>query len=268
VTHLLASDACPREAQESGSFLVAKSILADRWPLWEEGVQEWVSGQMKLWYATPDHSGSILPLPVAPTEKCDPSLTPGRLTKPTLEILSPEEDGSATYPAFRPKLRYHVGSRIREIRFAIDGKHVAVRAAAPFDEPLRVPRSIDRGGLHRLEVTIVDEYYNTVTESVRFRFGDGGSGLSISLVSPADGSVVSQEGTLSIRAEVQDDSGTLKYVQFYLDDLLLTTKPREPFTLDYDVTVTTGTYRLRAVATDLAGKTTEDSVSITVTGPE
>ncbi|OIO54727.1 hypothetical protein AUJ46_02350 [Candidatus Peregrinibacteria bacterium CG1_02_54_53] len=268
VTHLLASDACPQEAQESGSFLVAKSILPDRWPTWEEGVQQWVKEQMDLWYATPDHSGSILPLPVAPNDKCDPSLTPGRLDQPTLHVLSPEENGSVTYPAFRPKLSYKVGSKIREIRFAIDGKRIAIRTIEPFDDPLRIPRSIDRDGLHRLEVTLIDEYYNTVTETVRFHFGEGGSGLSVSFSEPMGDSSIVQGETLTMRADVRDDDGALKYVQFYLDDVLLTTKPKEPFALSYGVTVSPGTYRLRVAAVDLAGKTTEDALSLTVLARE
>jgi len=64
VTKLLASESCPADARETGSFLIATSVLPDRWPKWEEGVQEWVTKQMELWYATPDHSGSLLPLPV------------------------------------------------------------------------------------------------------------------------------------------------------------------------------------------------------------
>ncbi|ALM10270.1 MAG TPA: hypothetical protein DEB30_00110 [Candidatus Peribacter riflensis] len=266
VTHLLASDACPQAAQESGSFLVAKSILPDRWPTWEEGVQKWVGEQMTLWYASSDHSGSILPLPVAPTEKCDPALTPGRLDKPTLTILSPDENGSVTYPAFRPKLQYRVGSAVREIRFEIDGKRVAVRTAAPFDEPLRVPRSVDREESHTLTVTVTDEYYNAVTETVRFHFGEGeGAGLSVSFLEPEGDTTIAQGETLSMNVQVQDDDGVLKYVQFYLDETLLTTKPREPFSLTYGVTVSPGTYRLRAVATDLSGKTTDDTVTVTVT---
>lgn len=275
VTHLLASDACPVAAQESGSFLVARSILADRWPTWDEGVQQWVQEQMTLWYASRDHSGSILPLPVAPTATCDPSLTPGRLNPPTLRILSPDQNGFVTYPAFRPKLEYHVGSTVREIRFVIDGKRVAVRAAESFDsaqnlrafdEPLRVPRSVEREGVHKLEVTLVDEYFNDVTETVSFRFGDGGSGLSVSFIEPAGDASVAAGDTLSMRVDVQDEDGSLKYVQFYLDDLLLTTKLKEPFSLSYGITVSPGTYRLRAVATDLTGRTTEDGVMLTVTG--
>ncbi|MFH0851470.1 MAG: Ig-like domain-containing protein, partial [Candidatus Peregrinibacteria bacterium] len=264
VTGLLASDLCPVEARSSGSFLVAKSILAERWPTWEEGVQKWVSEQMVLWNAAPDHSGSILPLPVAPTEKCDPALTPGRLIKPTLHILSPGENGTVPYPVFRPKVSSSVGSKTRELTFSVDGKRLAVRTAEPFDEPLRIPRSIDRTGTHTFTVTLVDEYYNSVTETTHFRFGEAGP-LSVRLVEPSGDLTLSQGSTLEVRAEVDDTEGTLKYVQFFLDDLLLTTKPREPFALSYGLTVSPGTYRVSAVATDFSGKTTEDSVALTVT---
>ncbi|MDD5623880.1 MAG: transglycosylase domain-containing protein, partial [Candidatus Peribacteraceae bacterium] len=271
VTHLLASDACPKEAQESGSFLVAHSILPERWPTWEEGVQKWVSEQMALWYATPDHSGSILPLPVAPTEECDPALTPGRLTKPTLTVLTPEENGNVNYPAFRPKIAYTVGSSVREVRYQIDGKRVALALTAPFDPPIRVPRSLDESGLHTLTVTLVDEYYNEATETVRFRFGEGGGeggstagSLSVRFTSPVGDVTVQQGGPVPMKAEVEDPDGMLKYVQFYLGDTLLTTKPKEPFVLTYDMRVSPGTYTLRAVATDLNGKTAEDSVTVTV----
>ncbi|MBI1934469.1 penicillin-binding protein, partial [Candidatus Peregrinibacteria bacterium] len=68
VTGLRASDSCPVEAREEQSFLIPRSILSDRWPEWEKGVQEWAAAQMLFWNAAPDHSGSILPLPLAPTE--------------------------------------------------------------------------------------------------------------------------------------------------------------------------------------------------------
>ena len=111
---------------------------------------------------------------------------------------------------------------------------------------------------------LVDAYYNAVTRTVSFRFGEGGSGLSVSFADPGSDTTITQGGTLDMRVAVQDPDGVLKYVQFYLDDVLLTTKPKEPFTLSYGVTISPGTYRLRAVATDLTGKTTEDALQLTV----
>jgi chitodextrinase len=69
-----------------------------------------------------------------------------------------------------------------------------------------------------------------------------------------------------MEAEAEDDEGGIKYVQFFLDDVLLSTKPQSPYTLQYDFTVEPGDYDACAVATDLAGNEHRDCVEITVTG--
>lgn len=173
VTRLLASKSCPAEAQESGSFLAATSLLPNRWPKWEEGVQKWVSEQMEMWYSAPDHSGAIIPLPIAPTEECDISLTPGRLQKPELTIVSPPEGGMAKYPSFMPRVKYEIGSSVREVLYKVDGKSLRTVTTEPFFETaVRVPRTIKESGLHTLRITLIDEYFNEVSDTVRFRFGD------------------------------------------------------------------------------------------------
>ena len=192
VTKLLASKSCPTDAQESGSFIVATSLLPDRWPKWEEGVQEWVTAQMEMWYAAPDHSGAIIPLPIAPTEECDISLTPGRLEKPTLRIISPSEGGTATYPAFKPRVKYEVGSSVREVLYEVDGKNLRELTTEPFFETsVRVPRTIKESGLHTLRITLTDEYFNEVSDTVRFRFGDRTS-VANPIAPPSGGTSSSQ----------------------------------------------------------------------------
>lgn len=173
VTRLLASESCPKEAQESGSFLIATSILPDRWPDWEEGVQRWVKSQMEIWYATPNHSGAVIPLPIAPTDVCDISLTPGRAVQPEISILSPSEGGTVGYPVFNPQVRYEVGSSIREVLYEVDGKNLRTVTTEPFFETsVRVPRTVKEQGVHELRITLTDEYFNTVSDTVRFTFGD------------------------------------------------------------------------------------------------
>ena len=176
VTRLLASESCPKEAQESGSFLIATSLLPQRWPDWERGVQDWVKKQMELWYATPDHSGAIIPLSVAPTEECDISLTPGRLQKPELNIIAPSNGETVAYPSFKPQVKYEVGSSIREVVYQVDDKRLRVETAEPFlKAAVRVPRTVKETGVHTLRITLTDEYFNEASDSVQFRFGDGRS---------------------------------------------------------------------------------------------
>ena len=260
VTGLLASDSCPSDAQEEGSFFAGHSILPDRWPLWEEGVQEWMSEQMELWNAAPDHSGSLLKLPQAPEEKCDISLTPGRLVKPKVTIKSPV--GMATYPAFVSTIDYTVGSEVREVRYELDGKRVAVKESPPFNATIRVPRSIKQEGIHRLEVFLEDEYYNKVTHSVTIQFGEDKQAPDITLVEPRRRSF-NVGDTIIIQAKASDKEGGVKYVQFYLDDLLLSTKPNDPYEMEY-VIDTPGGYVIRAVAEDIAKNRSEVEIDINI----
>ncbi|MBU2213829.1 transglycosylase domain-containing protein [Patescibacteria group bacterium] len=264
LTHLLASEKCPKEAEEEGSFLVAHSILPDRWPLWEEGVQTWIAEQMEKWYANETHSGAIIPLPIAPEEECDPALTPGRLERPELEITYPKEGGIAAYPAFRPKINFKVGSSVRKIIYKVDGKEVASFIQAPFDSAMRVPRSVAKSGLHTLSVTLVDEYFNEVTKAVSFRFDEDKSDPIIRLLKPSRDISIKSGEEITMLAEANDPDGAIKYVQYYLNDTLLSTKPNEPYELIYSIGLPDGVYTLRAVAEDLAKNKAEDSVQITI----
>ena len=264
LTHTLASDACPAEARESGSFLVVRSLLPERFPDWREGIDAWVRVQMGLWYAAPDHSGSILPLPVAPADACDPSQTPGRLEKPDVSILFPAQGGTANYPSFRPQITYSVGSRVQEVRYRIDGRDVALSVRSPYTETLRVSQSVSPAGMHTLEVLLTDRYFNTVADSVQFRFGEDTGRPTVRFVEPAGGRSVPRGATLALRVEARDPDGGIKYVQFYLDDTLLSTKPKEPYEMTYAADLAPGTHRLRARAEDLAGNSAEDDVDIII----
>ena len=77
-------------------------------------------------------SGAVLPLPIAPTQTCDPSLTPGRQVKPEVTITSPSHGGTASWPSFVPTLSYKVGASASGVTFLLDGKEIATEVRAPF----------------------------------------------------------------------------------------------------------------------------------------
>jgi len=262
VTGLLASDSCPKDAQEDGSFLVPTSLLPDRWPTWQEGVQEWVTAHMELWTATPDHSGSLLPLPIVPTEECDPALTPGRLEQPKLQITFPKQGGSVSYPSFTPQVVPTVGSRIRNIEYLVDGRRVASGTGA-IGKALRMPRSVKMNGSHTLEVILTDKYFNQASDRVSFTFEEDTSAPTVRILSPV-ASTIDSGTEITIRAEARDNDGDVKYVEFFLSETLLTTKPKKPYEFKYVLDLPPGTYRLRAVAEDIGGNEGEDSIELHV----
>ena len=263
VTGMLASEVCPAEAQEEGRFFHGQSILPDRWPTWEQGVQAWMDAQMELWNATDTHSGALIPLPKAPTEICDPSLTPGRLIAPEVHLRFPLDGGMAPYPAFVAQIEWDVGSSVREVRYELNGRRVGLESSPPFSAVIRVPRSVPQEGTHVLKVILEDEYFNQAEDEVMFRFGEDRQPPSIQLVSPEKRLFAPGE-TAVFHALAEDTEGGIKYVQFYLDDLLLTTKPHEPYSVTYTLPKEDGLYRLRAVAEDMAENTGSDMFLIGV----
>lgn len=285
VTGLLASDSCPAEAREERSFLTPYNAAGASFPQWDTSVINWARAQaMENPQATSAAllaagtggtlsraatlflagSGGILPLPLAPTEKCDISMTPGRTVQPTLNITSPEQNGTVTYPSFIPKIQYTVGSRVHNIEYAIDGKIVTTVTSAPFVPALRVPKTIDKNGTHRLRVTLTDHYFNVVSDEVNLTFSQDQSGPSIRLTEPQPSAQVTASAPLTMRAESDDTEGGVKYVEFYVDTVLITRKPSAPYEITYPANLSPGSHTIRAVATDLAGNTAEDEVTITV----
>lgn len=170
VTGLLASDSCPVEAREERAFFMPRSELPNRWPQWEDGVQAWAKAQMARYDRTQTGTGSALPLPLAPTESCDMSKTPGRLIKPEIRFLYPEAGEEVPYPAFAPVVDATIGSAIKEMKFEIDDRFQRTFTEPPFSGSLRVPRLIHQEGEHTLTVTVTDMYENTATDTVQFRF--------------------------------------------------------------------------------------------------
>lgn len=67
-----------------------------------------------------------------------------------------------------------------------------------------------------------------------------------------------------MRVDAEDLESGIKYVQFYIDDTLLTTKPKEPYEMNYTLTQSPGVYTLTVKATDMAGNSAEDKKTLTV----
>ncbi len=271
VTGLLASDSCPIEAREMRSFLVPYNSAGSDFPQWDTDVMKWAQAQAKenpragsglnLFIAG---SGGVLPLPLAPTEKCDIAMTPGRTVKPSLDILSPAAGGTVSYPSFVPKIQYTVGSRVHSIEYAMDDKVITTTLSPPWVSPLRIPKTIDKSGTHTFRVTVTDQYFNVVSEEVMITFSQDKSGPGIHLLLPKDGTEIAAGAPITIHAESDDPDGAVKYVEFYLDTLLLSRDASAPYELTYPANIPAGSHTVRAVATDLAGNTGEDEVMIMV----
>lgn len=254
VTGTLASSLCPPEAAESGSYLVPQSVLSGRFPQWVQAVADWATG-----------SGAVLPL--VPTETCDASKTPGRLEKPTVNILSPGGMQLATAPTFRMKLAIETGSSVREVHALIDDKPVMDEVEPPFTYTVRVPKSMDLTGVHTLKVRVLDRFYNEATDEVQIRFGEDSGAPMVRITSPEPEAVFTTADTLTVTAEASENEGALKSVKFYVDQQLITSRPKEPYEAIIPLSDYSGRRRIRVTAEDSAGNVSEDVITIMINQP-
>ncbi|HEY1249876.1 MAG TPA: Ig-like domain-containing protein, partial [Thermoanaerobaculia bacterium] len=94
--------------------------------------------------------------------------------------------------------------------------------------------------------------------------GVSNSPPTVSITSPANGTVFTPPASITINATASDTDGTVTKVDFYNGATLLGTDNTSPYSFNW-TNVTTGTYSLTAVATDNGGVTgTSTPVSVTV----
>lgn len=84
----------------------------------------------------------------------------------------------------------------------------------------------------------------------------------VTLVSPAAGSLISQP--ITIEANASDGSG-ITQLQIYLDNTLVATRTGTPYTYAWNTASSVdGTHAIRVVATDQAGRSSEQSITVTL----
>ncbi len=265
VTGLLASDACPAEAAEEQFFFRPRSIEPANWPTWEAAVQTWAANQILLLEEGRTLTGTQLPLPFAPTEQCDPSLTPGRLSPLEVAITSPRNGQGASYPSFKPTLNITGESPIESVAYYIDDTIVETVTSPPYNVPLRAPRNINKAATHTLRVVVTDAYFNKVESSVNFKYQDDTSAPTVNITAPTN-TQIQQGAAVTMMAEAEDSDGGIKFLEFYLDDVLLTTRSTAPYSFTYDFNVTPGQYTIAVIARDTAQNQTRDELNVTVVG--
>lgn len=86
---------------------------------------------------------------------------------------------------------------------------------------------------------------------------------AVALTTPAAGSVISQP--ISLEASASDASG-IAQVQFHIDNVLVATRTAAPYSYAWNTDAAAeGAHTIRVVATDAAGRSSEQSAPVTVT---
>ena len=88
----------------------------------------------------------------------------------------------------------------------------------------------------------------------------------VSITSPTEGSEVVEGTTITFDADATDDVGVAK-VDFFANDVLASTDLTEPYSADIQVPTEILSLTLKATASDTAGQTASDTVTVNVISP-
>lgn len=147
-----------------------------------------------------------------------------------------------------------------KIDFYINGT-AATTVAAP---PYQFIRGLTRAGTYDVHAVVRSATTTTVSSLSQITVSSN-TAPTVSITNPAAASSTAIGTSLTIDASASDTDGTIQSVQFFANGVSLATDTTFPYTTSFNPGAT-GTYQLRALATDNAGNQTLSAiVSVTVT---
>jgi hypothetical protein len=190
-------------------------------------------------------------------------------TPPVIAITSPAEGAKVIAPltittTATPGPETEGGS-VTAVEFYSGGTLIGSTQAPVTGSSFEFAWSNPSAGTHVLSATAWDDLgASTTSAPVTITVN---SAPSVSIASPAAGSIHTAPASIEVAANASDLDGSVAQVAFYAGSSLLNTDGEAPFAFTWS-NVAAGTYQLTAVATDDSGVETRSSaVSVTVNAP-
>jgi glucose/arabinose dehydrogenase len=151
---------------------------------------------------------------------------------------------------------------VQRVEFFDDGTLIATDYDAPWSTFWNATT-----GSHNLSARAFDvPGLSTTSSPVAVTVNAPNNPPTVSITSPADGTVYPQPGSVTITANASDAEGPLQRVEFYVGAALIGSDTTSPYSIAWDSTV--GAHVLTAVAVDSANlQTTSSPVNVTVNQP-
>jgi len=184
-------------------------------------------------------------------------------TPPTVSIVNPA-DGTTVAGSVLIQVSASDDKGVSSVEYSIDdGTYNAMtyNSTSGYWEATWDSTTVADGS-HAITARATDTISQMATDSITVTVDNVDEPPTVSITEPAEGAFVS--GTITIEASASDDRGIEK-VEFYVDDGLLATDTTAPYECSWDTTTAAdGSYGIKAVATDTAGQTGSNMVTVTV----
>jgi membrane peptidoglycan carboxypeptidase len=163
ITDRLATEYSPESAVEERTYRVHRSILADVWLSWQEGIDAWA-----------EEEGDDQP-PVVFADNIHNENTAQNV--PEVTITSPLSLSSIDIDTRIVEIEVEVldeGNGLEEVEFTVDGKVHYHSKDDPYDGSIRIPTNAVEGSILEVTARAIDQYGYDNSSTIQLRIGDGG----------------------------------------------------------------------------------------------
>lgn len=153
---------------------------------------------------------------------------------------------------------------VTQVEFFVDGSSIAIDTDGSDGWMTTWDSTAVADGDYAVSATATDTDGQTASDSVNVIVDNVDDPPAVAITNPADGTTVS--GSVDVTADASDDNGVSK-VEFFVDgsSIGIDTDGSDGWTATWDTTAyADADHKVSATATDSAGQTTSDSVTVTV----
>ncbi|MBI2463625.1 penicillin-binding protein [Candidatus Peregrinibacteria bacterium] len=158
-TGKLATEWCPKEKIIEKSFEVHHSILPDKYPNWEAGVQAWVAYKQEQG----DFEG------MAPTENCPIHDETTALRAPNIKIISPLPQSSIAPGKLKVEIDVNAPLGVDHVEFYLNDQLQYTTKNEPYEGLLRISKLNPEGSELDIRVTVFDKLFYSKTSQITVR---------------------------------------------------------------------------------------------------
>ena len=257
----LADEFTPSYAKEEKHVLVLKSIRPDL-ENWQKPVDEWLT----------EHPSFATSLGVITEEPEEDSIrnfgstfatnrdnraglmmryNANGTNAPQIEIISPRENGILSIGLVEVKVSATAKFGIDRIEFYLDDNLVDKTVRWPYTGKFKISTNIDKNKPHKLTVVLFDRAQNMAEVSREIKVGADIRGPEITFLGPIGNQKIAINSQIKVLADIQDYESVVKKVEFYLDEQLISTKEKAPFSSYIKTEGNLGKHKLMIKAWDI-----------------
>ena len=187
----------------------------------------------------------------------------GTDSPPTVSITNPS-DGETVSGSVTVTADASDDNGVTQVEFFVDGGSIGVDSDGSDGWSATWDTTGYADGSHTVEATATDTAGQTASDSISVTVDNIDSPPTVNITNPSDGETVS--GSVTVTADASDDNGVTQ-VEFFVDggSIGVDSDGSDGWSATWDTTgYADGSHTVEATATDTAGQTASDSISVTV----